>query len=135
MKTYEKTVSPDRLNPMQFLVHHDFLDGYGGDNSDYDDPVSVWPTESGRYNIYDGTHRAYDRWLQGEDVDITHPHPVDTGGAIDPDSPLRMEDVVVVHPGQEGEPIDVGEKAQAMKDWRRKHRYDGAESDDPVWHV
>lgn len=132
MKTYHGTISPDRLNPIQFLVHSAFLDEeFGGDESDYHDPVDLWPTKSGRYNIHDGTHRSYNRWLNDENVPYVHPYvaPED----YEDDSPLRMEDVMVVRSGQEGEEFEVADKDKL--EHVRKHGANLMEEGGPVWFV
>jgi len=118
MKTYSRTVHPSTLNANQFLVHSDFLDDeFGGDNSRPDEPIRVSPAAGGRWDVWDGHHRGLRALLADRPVRIdwagrhgARPH---ESGKEHPDNPMRLTDMKVVHPGEEGEYVDVDDLHEA----------------------
>ena len=140
MKTYSRSVHPSTLNANQFLVHSDLLDDeFGGDNSSPDEPIRVSPAAGGRWDVWDGHHRALRALQADRRVRIEW----DGGSGANPhrdqptallDNPMRLTDMKVVHPGEEGEYIDVDDLVAAER--VSPHLMTDGEIDiPPVWHV
>ena len=142
LKTYGRTVHPSTLNANQFLVHSGILDGmdegFGGDNSRPGEPVWASPAAGGRWDVWDGHHRALHALMNDRPVDVqwagshgARPHESETAH---PDNPMRLSDRTVVHPGEEGEYVDVDDLVQAGK-VSPAIQYTLDDGEDVVWHV